>query len=228
MAVVRVLRHLGVEVDFPLAQTCCGQPTLNAGFLAETRQVAAHMIDVFDASEYVVTPSGSCCSVVREHYPHLFDGDPDMADRADRLAGKTYEFIEFLLKVLKVDIADLDLSFVGQATYHFNCHLRGLGMSDEAIEVMRKVDGLEYLPMEKHDQCCGFGGLFAIKYDKISEAIVEDKAQCILKSGANMLVCNDAGCTMNINGFLRRRGSSVRCIHIAEILDEAIRSKAAL
>ena len=221
-SLVRVLDRLGIEVDFPEAQTCCGQPALNSGFESEAKAVAARMIDVFDSSELVVTPSGSCCAVVREHYPHMFEHDPTMHDRAKRMAAKTFEIVEFLEKVLKVDWSQWNLSYPEVATYHYSCHLRGLGMTDEATTLLGKIDGVDFRPLEKLDHCCGFGGTFAVKYADISGAMVRDKVECIQATGANVLVCNDGGCAMNIEGACRRMGVDVELKHVIQIIDDAM------
>lgn len=221
-SVVRILRRLGVDVDFPRSQTCCGQPALNSGFKDDFKAVAARMIDVFEASEAVVTPSGSCCSIVREHYPHFFEDDPKMHARAKAMAAKTYEFVEFLEKVLKVDWTPWKLSHSCVATYHYSCHLRGIGMTNEAALLLQKFDGLEYRELEKMDQCCGFGGTFSVKYGDISGEMARDKVRCIAATGANLLVCNDGGCSMNIQGACRRNGVEVDVKHIATLLDEAM------
>ena len=224
MAIVDVLSRLGVHLDFPEQQTCCGQPALNNGFLDEARALARRMIDVFADSPCVISPSGSCCAVVREHYPRLFADDPDWHRRAVEMAAKTYEFVEFLVKVLHVDLRSLGVKFPAKVTYHYNCHLRGLGITDEAIQLLRQIEGVEYAPMEKHDHCCGFGGTFALKYAAISAAIVDDKVRCIEATGADVLVCNDAGCSMNVSGALRRQGIDIRTMHLAEIINQGMPS----
>ncbi len=221
-SVVRILRRLGVDVDFPRAQTCCGQPALNSGFMDDFKLVAARMIDVFEHSEAVVTPSGSCCSIVREHMPHAFENDPAMHRRAVALADKTFEFVEYLEKVLKVDWSPWDLSYPAVATYHYSCHLRGIGMTNEAVTLLKKFDGLEYRELEKIDQCCGFGGTFSVKYGDISAEIARDKMKCIEATGAELLVCNDGGCSMNIHGTCRRNGMDIEVKHIATMIDEAM------
>ncbi len=222
ICVVRVLRRLGIEVDFPCDQTCCGQPALNSGYLDEARRVAAHMIDVFESSEVVVTPSGSCCAMVREYFPHLFRHDPRQHARAAALAGRTFDFLEYLEKVLKVDWSPWDLHYDAVATYHYSCHLRGIGMTDETVRMLARIRGIEYRPLDKIEQCCGFGGTFAVKYGDISGAMVRDKAACIAATGANLLISNDGGCTMNIAGALRRAGLDIEIRHIAQILDQAM------
>jgi L-lactate dehydrogenase complex protein LldE len=228
VSVVRVLRRLGLKVTFPRAQTCCGQPALNTGYLDDARSVAARMIDVFQDAEVVVTPSGSCCSIVREHYPHLFENDPAMHERAVALAGRTFEFVEFLEKRLRVDWSRWNLRYPAVGTYHYNCHLRGIGMTDEAVRLLSRIDGFEYRPLEKMEQCCGFGGTFAVKYGDISGAMVRDKVDCIRATGADLLICNDGGCTMNIAGAARRAGLNLRVLHIAQILDAALAGSGSL
>ena len=142
IAAVKVLEHLGCEVDFPDAQTCCGQPMWNTGYRDDTRALAKRMIEVFEASEVVVTPSGSCAAMVRDYYAEMFEHDPAWHGRAKALADKTYEFVEFLDKVLKVDLGKVGVKWDGDVTYHYSCHLRGIGIRDEAVKLMQQIDGL--------------------------------------------------------------------------------------
>jgi L-lactate dehydrogenase complex protein LldE len=221
--VVRILRRLGHQVVFPQAQTCCGQPALNSGFVDEARAIARRMIDVFEDAEVVVTPSGSCCSIVREYYPHLFEHDPAMYPRAVAMANKTFETVEFLQKKLKVDWSKWNLSYPAVATYHYSCHNRGIDMTPEDIEgLIRHFRGLEYRRLDKIDQCCGFGGTFSVKQSDLSGAIVWEKVKCIRATGAELVICNDGGCTMNIQGACRRAELNVEFKHIMQILDEAM------
>lgn len=221
--VVRILHRLGHKVDFPAGQTCCGQPALNSGFLDEARAVAGRMVEVFADSETVVTPSGSCCSIVREHYPKLFADDAVMLPRVEALAAKTFEFTEFLQKRLKVDWSEWDLPYEGVATLHYSCHNRGIHMTPEDVASLVQVfRGLEYRPLEKADQCCGFGGTFSVKHGDIATAMVDDKLTCIRATGADLVVCNDGGCTMNIAGAARRQGLEVQFKHVAQMLDQAM------
>jgi L-lactate dehydrogenase complex protein LldE len=222
IAVVKVLERLGCNVTFPTEQTCCGQPMWNNGFHDETRELAKKMIGVFADAEYVVTPSGSCAAMVRDYYAQMFEHEPAWRDAAAQLAAKTYEFIEFLVKVLKADFRTLGAQWDGDATYHFSCHLRGIGITDEAVQVMRQIQGLRYTPLEKAEQCCGFGGTFAMKYPEISGAMVRDKVQCIADTKASTVVSNDAGCTMNLSGSCRREGVDVNFKSLAEILAESL------
>ncbi len=224
IAVVKVLEKLGCTVDFPEAQTCCGQPMWNNGFHDETRKLARKMIEVFESADVIVTPSGSCAAMVRENYLEAFENihDHDALAKAKALAAKTYEFVEFLVNVLKVDLASLGVKWDGKATYHYSCHLRGIGMTDEAVRVMKQIDGLEYVPLPKSDQCCGFGGTFAMKYPQISGAMVRDKVECIRGTKADYCVVNDAGCTMNMAGSAQRETCGVQFISLAEILAEGM------
>jgi L-lactate dehydrogenase complex protein LldE len=216
VATVRLLRRLGVEVDFPKAQTCCGQPLFNSGFHHDARELAKHTIHAFAGGDTVVTPSGSCAAMVKLEYPELFHNDLVWHGRAEDLAQRTYELADFLVNVLKVE--DVGARFPCKATYHMACHLRGLGLKDEPQRLLQRVKDLEYVPLERFDECCGFGGSFSVRFPGISGAMVRDKADFIDKSGADVVVATDAGCLMNIGGCLRRRGSRVRPMHLAEVL----------
>jgi L-lactate dehydrogenase complex protein LldE len=218
VATVRLLRRLGVGVDFPQAQTCCGQPHFNSGYHAEARDLARHLIGAFDNGRTVVVPSGSCAAMVKLEYPELFHGDPQWEKQARDLAQRTHELSDFLVNVLKVE--DVGARFEGRVAYHMACHLRGLGLMTEPERLLRRVRGLEYVPLERADECCGFGGSFSVRYPGISGAMVQDKAGFIEKAGVDAVVATDAGCLMNIAGCLRRRGSAVRALHLAEVLEK--------
>ena len=222
VAVTKILEHYGCRVHFPSAQTCCGQPFFNNGFHPEARELAKKFIRDFEPYGYVVTPSGSCGAMVREQFEQLLKGDAAWEAGLHRVVSHTYEFVEFLDKVLKVDLRALRLPEKQEITYHYTCHLRGIGVKDEGVRLLKQIGNVDFKPMEKTDQCCGFGGTFAIKYPAISGAIVEDKAQCIADTGAKTLICNDAGCSMNISGMCHRRGMDVRTRHIAELIAEAM------
>jgi L-lactate dehydrogenase complex protein LldE len=222
VAVTKVLEHFGCAVRFPQSQTCCGQPFYNNGFHDDARQLAKRMVEVFEPYEWIVTPSGSCCAMVREHLSKLLAGDHAWERGAQHIASRTYEFVEFLDKILKVDLRDLRLPAPRKVTYHYTCHLRGLGMTDEAVRMLRQIANVEYVPLEKADQCCGFGGTFALKYPAISGAMVDDKVNCIASTGAELTICNDGGCTMNIAGLCHRRGVQCEVKHIAELMAEAL------
>jgi L-lactate dehydrogenase complex protein LldE len=216
VATVALLRRLGVEVDFPQAQTCCGQPHFNSGYHDEARKLARHTIAAFAHGRPVVTPSGSCAAMVKLEYPHLLHNDLTWHGRAEDLAHRTHELSDFLVNVLGVE--DVGARFAARATYHMACHLRGLGLKDEPLRLLRRVRGLELLPLERADECCGFGGSFSVRYPGISGAMAQDKAGFIEKTGAEVVVATDAGCLMNIGGCLHRRGGRVRTVHLAEVL----------
>ena len=225
IAVVKVLEHLGCQVEFPSQQTCCGQPLYNNGYADDARALARHMTEVFEHSDYVVTPSGSCAAMVREYYGELLGSDPAYVRSARDLGGKLFEFVEFLETVLKIDLRSLGARWKGHVTYHFACHLRGLGVHPDhsaAERYLQQVEGVRYTQLAKRDQCCGFGGTFAMKYPQISGAMVRDKIQCIRQTGAPTVMSNDAGCTMNISGACHRHGVGVKFIHIAELIAEAL------
>src|SRR5216683_1860732 len=160
MATVRLLRRLGVEVDFPAAQTCCGQPHFNSGYHADARILAQHTIQAFAGDRLVVTPSGSCAAMVKLEYPELFQNDLIWHGRAEDLAHRTHELSDFLVNVLSLE--DVGACFKGKATYHMACHLRSLGIQTEPERLLRNVKGLEFIPLERCDECCGFGGSFSV------------------------------------------------------------------
>jgi L-lactate dehydrogenase complex protein LldE len=216
VATVRLLRRLGVEVAFPPAQTCCGQPHFNSGFHDEARALARHTVQTFADSELVVVPSGSCAAMVKLEFPELFHDDPVWHRRAVELAARTHELSGFLLNVLKVE--DVGARYPIRATYHMACHLRGLGLMQGPQRLLRRVRDLELVELERADECCGFGGSFSVRYPLISGAMVEDKCRFIEQTGAQAVIATDAGCLMNIGGCLRRRPSGLRTLHLAEVL----------
>ena len=223
VAVTKILQHFGCDVEFPQAQTCCGQPFFNNGFQPQAAQLAKRMIEIFQPYPYVVTPSGSCCAMVREQYHELFHNDPQWNAPMEQLRSKTFEFVEFLDKILKVDFQQFSLPAPREITYHFTCHLRGIGVKDEGARLLKQIGNVQFKPLEKTDQCCGFGGTFAVKYPAISGAIVEDKVNCIAATGAKTVICNDAGCTMNISGMCHRHNVPAGVKHIAELMAEAMK-----
>ncbi|MBY0526666.1 MAG: (Fe-S)-binding protein [Gemmataceae bacterium] len=216
LATVRLLRRLGVDVDFPQAQTCCGQPHFNSGFHDDARALARHTISAFAGDRLVITPSGSCAAMVKLEYPELFHHDLAWHGRAEDLARRTHELSDFLINVLKVE--DVGARFPGKVTYHMACHLRGLGVLTEPERLLQQVRDLEYVPLERRDECCGFGGSFSVRLPAISGAMVQDKSVFIEQTGAATVVATDAGCLMNIAGCLRRRGSKVQALHLAQVL----------
>ncbi len=216
-AVTTVLRKLGITPDCPPDQTCCGQPAFNAGYRKEARRVARHFIEVFENSPAIVSPSGSCVHMVRHHYPILFRDDPPWQARAAHIASKTFEFTEFLVN--KINITDLGTHFNGTVTYHDACHMnRGLGITQAPRQLIGMIRGITLKEMTPSDKCCGFGGLFSVKYPEISDALARDKAERIVATGADAVVSSDMGCLMNIEGILHEMNPSIQCLHIAELL----------
>jgi L-lactate dehydrogenase complex protein LldE len=218
VATVRLLRRLGVQVDFPAAQTCCGQPHFNSGYHDGARALARHTIAAFANGQTVVTPSGSCAAMIKCEYPELLRDDLVWHGRAEDLACRTRELSDFLVNVLGVE--DVGARFPARVTYHMACHLRGLGLFTEPERLLRRVRDLQFVPLERADECCGFGGSFAVRFPGISGAMVRDKADLIEASGAGVVVATDAGCLMNIAGRLRRQGSRVRALHLAQVLEK--------
>ena len=222
-ATVKVLRHLGVDVTFPEEQTCCGQIGFNGGYRTEAADVARHFIDVFEHEEHVVVPSGSCATMIKVYYPELFAGDPVTRERAEAIGARTYELSDFIVNVLGVTDVGASLTGQGLVTYHDACHLlRELHISEEPRSLIEAVRGVELQEMAKSDACCGFGGLFSVKFPHISTAILDEKLESIEGSGAQTVVANDCGCLMHMRGAMTRRRMTVRPMHIAELLAEGI------
>jgi L-lactate dehydrogenase complex protein LldE len=216
-AMVKVFDKLGVSLTCPPDQTCCGQPAFNSGYRRQARVAAKHFIEVFEDSEIIVCPSGSCVNMVRHHYADLFQDDLQWLRRAQDLAGRIYEFSEYLVDILGVE--DVGARFDGRLTYHDSCHLlRGIGVAQQPRKLLYRVAGANFIEMRDSDYCCGFGGTFSIKYADISNSMVTDKVKNIINSGADVVVGCDMGCLMNIQGKLSRMGSPIKVMHIAQIL----------
>ncbi|SDC24267.1 L-lactate dehydrogenase complex protein LldE [Paenibacillus sp. UNCCL117] len=220
-AMVRLLARYGVELEFPTVQTCCGQPAYNSGYWDEARTSARTIIAAFEDSDFVIAPSGSCTYMIH-HYAELFKGDRAMLEKAEQLQNKTYEFTQFLVQVLGV--TDLGAEFRHTVTYHPSCHgSRLLGVKDEPMELLKQVRGLQFVPLPFAEDCCGFGGTFAVKMADISGAMVTEKVDHIKETAAEVLVGLDMACLMNIAGNLRYRGEPVRVMHLAELLYEGVK-----
>jgi len=216
-AMVRLLGKIGVKMSYPEDQTCCGQPAFNSGYRKEARRAAKRFIRIFEGAGRIVCPSGSCVNMVRNHYPVLFRNDEKWRLRAKRVGAKTFELTEYLVDVLDID--DLGAKFHGRITYHDSCHLlRGIGVSEQPRKLIRNVDGIHFIEMKASDRCCGFGGAFSVRYPDISAAMLDDKIQNIIETGAEVVVGCDIGCLMNIQGMLARMDSSIKVMHIAELL----------
>jgi len=217
VAMVKVLRRLGVTVDFPQGQTCCGMPLFNSGYHADAAAVAARTVDLFAGAEHVVVPSGSCAWMVKTEYPGLLAHDAGMRTAALALAARTRELSQFVVEVLGVDT--VASNFTGTVTYHDSCHLlRGLGESRCPRTLLRGVRGVELVELPGADECCGFGGSFSVRLPEVSAAILDKKLDHVEGTGADCLVACDAGCLMQMGGGLSRRRSRVRALHLAQVL----------
>jgi L-lactate dehydrogenase complex protein LldE len=217
-AALELLERAGCEVHVPATQTCCGQPGYNSGDRAGARSLAEKTIGEFESFDYVVAPSGSCAGMIRTHYPELFADVPDWHVRAQRLADKTYELTDFLVRVMKFEAVPGE--FGGTVTYHDSCSgLRELGVKRQPRALLARVKGLTLKEMNEAEACCGFGGTFAVKFGDISTRIVDTKCERIAESKSGAVVLGDLGCMLNIEGRLRRRGdTSTRVLHVAEVL----------
>jgi L-lactate dehydrogenase complex protein LldE len=216
---VRILRRVGAEVSFNPAQTCCGQPAFNTGYREEAREVAVRMLDLFDGTDYVVAPSGSCTTMVRVFYPELFAEDPELQLKVQRLRARFFEFSEFLVKIMNAE--DLGASFLHRVAYHDSCHLfRELGIESEPRKLIRAVKGIELVEMGDNRSCCGFGGTFSVKFPEVSVAMARDKVRAAEEAGVEYLVANDAGCLMHMEGYIHRNGLPLKTLHLAELLDK--------
>jgi L-lactate dehydrogenase complex protein LldE len=203
-AVVRLLERLGCEVDFPLEQTCCGQMHMNSGYAREGTALARRFARVFEGAEAVVCPSASCAGMLR-HQLASDEGPP------------VYELSEFLIDQLSIE--DVGAYYPHRVTYHPTCHsLRELGVGDRPLRLLGAVRGIELVELPQADECCGFGGTFAVKNAEVSSAMVADKVRAVLDTGAEVVCAADNSCLMQIGGALSRRGAGVRCLHIAELL----------
>lgn len=218
-AVVQVLERLGHDVSFPSCQTCCGQMHVNAGYAREALSLVRRFVRGFADAEVVVSPSASCTALVRLHYARLAEeaGDDGLAREARALAGRVFELSELLIDHLAVE--DVGAFYPHRVTYHASCHgLRMLHLDDRPLRLLRAVRGIEVIHLPNLDECCGFGGTFAIKNPDVSMAMLSDKLRHILDTGAEACVATDNSCLMHISGALRRQRAGVRAVHLAEVL----------
>ena len=214
-----MLERLGNEIEFREAQTCCGQMHFNTGYRPDALFLMRHFVDVFRNAEIICIPSSSCVATIRDHYAGMAvtSGDPQLMRDVEALLPRVFELSELLVD--KLGVTDLGAFFPHSVTLHPSCHsLRSLGVGDRPANLLRQVRGLELVPLLDGDQCCGFGGTFAIKNPDVSTAMLSEKARSILNTGAEICTALDNSCLMQIEGFLRRQRSGVRCLHLAEIL----------
>jgi L-lactate dehydrogenase complex protein LldE len=218
-AVVAVLERLGHTVEFRPAQTCCGQMHYNTGYQREAMPMMMHFLEVFRDAEVICIPSSSCVAMIRDHYPKMAAerGDPAIKRDVADLLSRVFEFSELLVD--KLGVTDVGAFFPHPVTFHFSCHaLRSLHLGDKPIRLLKAVRGLELIDLPNSRECCGFGGTFAIKNAEVSSAMLSQKIQCVLETGAEICTASDNSCLMHIGGALGRQRTGVRCLHIAEIL----------
>ena len=219
-AVVDILHHLGIDVDFTHEQTCCGQPAFNAGLRKDARAIAQHTIRVFEnTADDIVTPSGSCAHMFRHNYPELFEGDTVWYPRARALAGRVFEFTEFLVD--RVGVTNVGARWDGTLTYHPTCHtLRGINVDKPPRELLANVKGARLVELPHADECCGFGGVMSVEHPELSAEWLKRKIDYLVETQSPTLVVTDAGCLIHIAGGLHRQKKSQRVMHIAEILNQ--------
>jgi L-lactate dehydrogenase complex protein LldE len=219
IAVTRLVERLGHEVDFPEAQTCCGQMHLNSGYADEAIPLLRRFVRVFADSEVIVSPSASCVGMVRDQYPKLAErsGDSGLARAVTELTPRVLELSELLVD--RFGVTDVGAYYPHRVTYHPTCHgLRGLRLGERPLALLRAVGGIDLVELPQAEECCGFGGTFAVKNADTSAAMLEDKIRSVLDTGAEVCVAGDNSCLMHIGGGLARTGAPARTVHLAEIL----------
>lgn len=227
LATVRVLEHFGIDVHYPRAQTCCGQPLVNTGCVEEAKPLAERFLEIFASYEYVVAPSGSCVSMVRNHYDAYFENDSQF----DQLKNKTFELCEFLVDVVKAE--PIAGSFPHVVGMHQSCHgLRELRLasSSEVVasefsktrRLLENLEGIRFSQLERPDECCGFGGTFAVSEEAVSCAMGKDRIQDHQQAGTEVLTAADMSCLMHLSGLIDRNQQPIRVMHVAEIMAECL------
>jgi L-lactate dehydrogenase complex protein LldE len=224
MSVVEVLAHLGVEVDFPMGQTCCGQPAFNGGYWDEAKQVAVQFLRAFQDAELIVAPSGSCAAMVRHEYPRLFAGDPQWEAAARQIASITWELTEFIVDGLGITDLHGRLPTPQTVAFHDACHgLRVLGLKQAGRTLIGNLQNVTLVDWESSESCCGFGGLFSVKMADVSGAMLRSKVRDITTSEADFILTGDVSCLTHMNGGLQKLGWEARVRHIADLLAEGVR-----
>ncbi|MGC1297924.1 MAG: (Fe-S)-binding protein [Alloacidobacterium sp.] len=218
-SVVRLLERLGHQVEFPMEQTCCGQMHYNTGYQQEAMPLMQRFVEIFKDAEVVCIPSSSCVAMIRDHYQKMAEtaGDPALVKAVDELLPRVYELTELLVKKLCID--DVNAYYPHRVTYHASCHsLRSLHLNDLPLRLLRKVRGIDLVELQGIDQCCGFGGTFAVKNVDVSAAMLADKLRCVENTRAEVCTAVDNSCLMHIFGGLHRQRTGVKTLHLAEIL----------
>lgn len=217
IAMVELLERLGHEVEYPVEQTCCGQPAFNMGYCREAKAVAELFLERFDGAEVIAVPSGSCAAMVKVFYRELFEGT-SLSGKAREIGARTYEFSSLLVD--KLGVTDVGASFRGEVAFHDGCHgLRELGVKSAPRKLLEHVQGLKLVEMAEAESCCGFGGTFSVKFPQISSAMAEVKMLSMDETGAEYLVSCDPSCLMQLQGYMDRQGRKFKCLHLAEVLN---------
>lgn len=218
MAGIELIQREGIEVLFPQQQSCCGQPAYNAGFPEETKKVARQQLKAFPLDYPIVVPSGSCGGMLKHHYPKLFAHEPEAAE-AQRFSNRVIELTEFLVTVLDIKLEDRGEPI--KVTWHSSCSaLREMGVIEYSKSLIRQLQNVELIELQRERECCGFGGTFSVKQPDISTAMVSDKVTDIAQTGADRVLSGDCGCLMNIGGALEYRNLAIPAQHIAEFIRE--------
>lgn len=213
---IKVLEKSGCTVTYNTKQTCCGQPSFNAGFWEEAKPVCSKFIKDFNGSDYIVAPSASCVGFVRNYFGKIFDNSSHHHEVAD-LGKRIFEFSEFMINILKVE--DVGAQLKGKATYHDSCAgLRECRIKSEPRKLLSKVKGLELTEMNDVETCCGFGGTFAVKFEAISVAMADQKVENALGTGADYLISTDLSCLMHLQGYIKHKGYKLQSLHLADVL----------
>jgi L-lactate dehydrogenase complex protein LldE len=216
-AAVKLLEAAGCTVEVPRAQTCCGQPAYNSGDRATAMAIARQVLDAFEGYDHVIAPSGSCAGMLRRHYPQVFADEPAVLPRVQQLAARSWELVSFLVDICGMQA--VRARWERRVTYHDACSgLRELGIKDQPRRLLASVDGLTLRELPGAETCCGFGGMFCVKYPDISDKMVSDKQADIVKTGAEAVLAGDLGCLLNIAGKIHRNGARLEVRHVAEVL----------
>lgn len=222
---VTLIERAGIEVIFPMKQSCCGQPAYTSGFRDEARLVAAAQLDLFKGSWPIVVPSGSCGGMLRHHWPKLFENDPERLEKARDIAARTVEFSEFMLNTLDLDLSGASTKPVKVAVHTSCTARREMDNHHHVRRILKKLPGVELVVQARESECCGFGGTFSVKHPEISGAMANDKIDAIKSSGCSSLISADCGCLLNLNGNLEKRGDALRGEHIATFIRNRLPEK---